>query len=125
MATLLACAYAQGSGNAPRVGVWQGELDGQPGITLTLAQDTGELEGTVVLNLVSREGGAPHVIGSEAHTLVHPHIDGSTLTFQLIRTKDSKEIRMEVKFSENGKAQMRCLNCGADSPTAELLRNQP
>ena len=125
LATLLACAHAQGGGNASWVGVWQGEMDGQPGVTLTLAQVTGALGGTVVLNMVSREGGAPHVIVSEPHVLMHPHLDGNILSFQVIRSKDSKEMRMEVKFSDDEKAQIRCLNCGSDSPTTALLRIHP
>ena len=125
MTTLLACAHAQGSRNASWVGVWQGELDGQPGVTLTLAQDTGDLEGTVVLNMISREGGAPHVIVSEPHLLLHPHRNGNTLSFDVIRPKDSQEIQFEVKFLDGGKAQMRCMNCGPDSPSTELQRNQP
>ncbi len=125
MATLVACAYAQGSGSASWVGVWQGELDGQPGVTLTLAKDTGNLGGTVVLNMVSREGGTPHVIVIEPHLLMHPHVEGNTLSFQVIRTKDSQEMRMEVKFNDSEKAQIRCLNCGPDSPTTELVRIHP
>jgi hypothetical protein len=125
LATLLACAYAQGNGKVSWVGVWQGELDGQPGVTLTLAQDTGDLGGTIVLNGVSREGSTPHVIVSEPHVLLHPRVDGNTLSFQVKRPPDSQELRIEVKFSDGGKAQMRCLNCGPDSPTTELLRINP
>lgn len=125
MAALFACAYAQGSGNTSWVGVWQGELDGQPGVTLTLAQDTGDLEGTIVLNLVSREGGTPQVIGSDPHVLMRPHVEGNTLSFRVKRASDSQELRMEVKFDDGRKVELRCLNCGPDSPTTELLRIQP
>lgn len=125
VAALFACAYAQGTRNASWVGVWQGELDGQPGVTLTLAQDTGDLEGTIVLNGVSRRSGTPHVIMSEAHVLMHPRVDGDILSFQVKRLRDSQEMRIEVKFKDGGTAQLRCLNCGPDSPTTELFRFQP
>jgi hypothetical protein len=125
MAALLACAHAQGSGNASWVGVWQGELNGVPSEMLTLADDTGDLGGTVVLKGISREGGTPHVVVSETHVLMHPHVDGNILSFQVKRSKDSQDIRIEVKFIDGEKAQLRCLDCGPDSPTSELVKIQP
>ncbi len=119
---LTGVCVAQSAGNAAWVGVWQGELDGQPGVTLTLAEDTGELGGTVVFNAVSREGGSAHVIGSEAHVLVHPHIDGRTLSFQVKQTRNNREVQVAVTITADGKAQLRCLNCGEDNPMAELVR---
>jgi hypothetical protein len=113
---------AQAAGNAAWVGVWQGELDGQPSVTLTLAEDTGELGGTVVLNMVSREGGSPHVIGSESHVLLHPRIDGRTLSFQAKQSRNNRELQVAVTITADGKAQLRCLNCGVDSPATELVR---
>ena len=113
---------AQAGGNAAWVGVWQGELDGQPSVTLTLAEDTGELGGTVVFNMVSREDGSARVIGSEAHVLMHPHIDGETLSFQVKQTRNNRELQVAVTITAACKAQLRCLNCGEDSPAAELVR---
>ena len=124
IAAVLLCGVcaAQAGGNAVWVGVWQGELDGQPGVTLTLAEDTGELGGTVVFNAVSREGGSAHVIGSEAHVLLHPHVDGRTLSFQVKQTRNNREVQVAVTITADGKAQLRCLNCGEDNPVAELVR---
>ena len=52
------------------VGVWEGQLDGKPGVTVTLGNDTGDLQGTIVFNVVTREGGGDaHVIGHDAHAL--------------------------------------------------------
>jgi hypothetical protein len=119
---LTGACVAQAVGNAEWVGVWQGELDGQPSVTLTLAEDTGELGGTLVLNMVSREDGSSHVIGSEAHVLMHPHIDGRTLSFQVKQTRNNRELQVAVTITADGKAQLRCLNCGEDSPVAELVR---
>ena len=115
----------QTAGYAAWVGVWQGELDGQPSVTLTLAEDTGELGGTVVLNMVSREGGSAHVIGSEAHVLMHPHLDGRTLSFQLKQTRNNRELQVTVTITADGKAQLRCLNCGEYSSATELVRARP
>ena len=113
---------AQSNHNTAWNGVWHSELDGQPGVILTLGDDTGQLGGTVVLNMVSRESGQPRVIGSDIHVLVNPRVSGNTLAFQFKRTKDGRELQFAVALESGGKANIRCLNCGSDAPTAELVR---
>ena len=44
---------AQSTNPSDWIGVWQGELDSLPSVTLTLAEDTGTLEGTLVLNIIT------------------------------------------------------------------------
>ena len=44
---------AQSTSPSDWAGVWQGELDGQPSVVLTLARDNGTLEGTLVLNVIN------------------------------------------------------------------------
>lgn len=88
---LATSAAAQSAANAAWTGVWHGERDGQPSVTLTLAEDTGELGGTVVLNILSREGGQLHVITVEPHVIVHPLIEGDRLSFQLKRIDKSSD----------------------------------
>ena len=64
--SVLSIAWAQPSRDAGWVGVWQGQLDGQPSVNLTLAEDTGENpKSTMVLNIISREGGLPHIVGRQ------------------------------------------------------------
>jgi hypothetical protein len=57
--TLVCCLSAESTQPATQsarwAGVWQGELDGLPSVTLTLANDTGQLGGTLVLNIIERE----------------------------------------------------------------------
>ena len=49
--------FAAGSkSDAAWVGVWHGELDGQPSVLLTLADDGGSLGGTFVMDIVSSRG---------------------------------------------------------------------
>jgi hypothetical protein len=113
------------AGHTRWIGVWQGQLDGQPGVILTLADDGGELAGTIVLNGVSREGGSPHVVVSEPHVLVHPHLDADTFSFQLIRTRDSRELHMTVTLASDEKALLHCADCGPDIPVIELVKAEP
>jgi hypothetical protein len=124
MVTLCACAAAQSPNDSAWTGVWQGELDGQPAVTLTLADDGGALGGTVVFNLVEREdGGMPHVVSIQPHVLLEPQVDGTTLTFQIMRRNRSEStMQFTVGLDGDGKARIHCLNCGPDAPLAEIIK---
>ena len=105
------------------VGVWHGELDGQPSVVLTLAQDNGALEGTLVLNIISRDSGQPHIVAHEPHTLVQPHIDGARLSFRLKRIDESTTpMNFNVELTSRDHASIHCLNCGDDAPTVEMTK---
>ncbi|RSL16475.1 hypothetical protein EDE15_1991 [Edaphobacter aggregans] len=111
---------AQSNKIAP-LGVWRGTLDGLPGVTLTLANDTGEIGGTVVFYGINGE--ARQIVIIEPHTLLHPKLDGDTLSFQIKFGGDRTGLaRVTVVFSADNKAQIHCLDCGPDSPTTELIR---
>ena len=123
--------YAQPTDNhANWIGVWQAKLDGIPSLELTLGDDDGQLNGTVVFHAVLKEkGGQPHIGSTEPHTLMHPKFEGNTLTFQIIRShSDNKILNMTVALGPNNKAQFTCENCGPKTQ-AELeripLRNAP
>jgi hypothetical protein len=121
---LISAAAAQTNGNAAWLGVWQGKIDGQPCVTLTLADDSGSLGGTVVFNRIERqEQGQAHVTAIEPHVLLHMQADEKILSFQVMRPDHSEQpLQFTVAQDGNGKAQIHCLNCGADAPVAELLR---
>lgn len=103
------------------VGVWQGELDGQPGVTLTLGQDGGILEGTIVFNVVIKEGGQAHVAGHDAHVMIHVRVEQNALTFQVIRSSDGRELHLTMRLTGDGRAQLECGDCGGP-PATDLLR---
>jgi hypothetical protein len=127
-AMLLACAAtAQAPANAAWNGVWQGELDGQPSVTLTLADDAGALGGTVVFNMIERQTQGPSRVASiQPHLLLDPETSGNTLSFQIERPDRSQApLKFAVTLDGNDKARIHCLNCGPDAPAAELVRMQP
>jgi hypothetical protein len=101
-----------------------GPVGRSAGRILTLADDGGELGGTIVLNGVSREGGSPYVVTSEPHVLAHPHLDVDTLSFQVTRTRDSHVVHMTITLGANEKVLLRCPDCGPDSPVTELVKAQ-
>jgi hypothetical protein len=113
-------AAAQGAGDAAWVGVWHSELDGLPGATLTLGNDSGQLGGTIVLNMISSKEGAPRIIGSETHVLLDTHMDGSTLSFHVKRNRGPND-RMEfsVILTPRGTAKLHCTNCNG-APVVEF-----
>jgi hypothetical protein len=126
LALLIACAgHAQSTNHTSWLGVWQGELEGQPAVTLTLAEEDGELGGTVVLNMISREGGTPHVIGSTVHMVMHPSVEGNTLSFDVKRPSDTKLLKMAVVLEPNGKMKIECVTCGDNRATTELGKSRP
>jgi hypothetical protein len=86
IATTLA---AQSTSPSDWVGVWQGELDEIPSVVLTVAQDNGSLEGTLVLNIITRDGTRPHIVAHEPHTLMQPEVHGARLSFRLKRIDGS------------------------------------
>jgi hypothetical protein len=128
LALTLACAapavlsQSAGKANAAQwVGVWQSKLDGQPGATLTLARDTGVLDGTLVLDVVLKDNdGEPHVAASEPHTLVNPQFNGNTLTFSVKQLRNSDNLlNFTALLTPEGKLRIHCTNCG-NAPVVDL-----
>lgn len=109
-------------------GVWQGALDGVPAVTLTLADDAGEANGTIVFHAIKNDHGHAYSFSTEPHTLIHPRIegaDGNTISFQVKRGNGSSEIlNMSVELAEDGNVHFACSNCGAEGTKADLNRMQ-
>ena len=109
-------------------GVWQGALDGVPAVTLTLADDAGEANGTIVFHAIKNDHGHAYAFSTEPHTLIHPRVegaDGNTISFQVKRGNGSTEIlNMSVELGEDGNVHFACSNCGAEGTKADLARMQ-
>jgi hypothetical protein len=114
-------SLAAQTAKAAQLGVWQGTLDGLPGVTLTLADDTGEIGGSVVFYGIDGETRRIAVI--EPHVLLRPKFEGNTLLFQMkFDRAQGGFATVRVVFTSDTKAQITCLDCGPDSPTAELVK---
>jgi hypothetical protein len=106
-------------------GVWQGNLDGLPAVTLTLADDAGEANGTIVFHAIKNENRRAYSFSTEPHTLIHPRIEGSTLSFHVVRGNGSAEVlNMSAELSKDGNIQFTCSNCGPEGTHAGLERIQ-
>jgi hypothetical protein len=106
-------------------GVWQGTLDGVPAVTLTLADDAGEANGTIVFHAIKKENGHAYSFSTEPHTLINARVDGDMISFQVKRGNGSNEIlNMTVELSKDGNVGFSCSNCGAEGSKADLQRMQ-
>ncbi len=106
------------------IGVWNGTLEGQPGVTLTLADDHGQLGGTVVFNFIVGPPPSTRIGGSDTLLVTHPRLEGNTFSFQVNRTSDKKLLQFALRSIDNDRLEMRCVNCG-DGPTTTLVRYRP
>jgi len=107
-------------GNERWIGMWQGQLDGQPGVILTLAELDGRLDGTVVFNIVSRKP-QPHVIASEPQMLISTTTDGDTLHFQVRAFQGRPDLVYDLKATGDDTAHLKCLNCDG-SAESDMVR---
>jgi hypothetical protein len=124
VAIAAACAtLAEPPDRAQWVGVWQGKLDELPSVTLTLADDTGELDGTLVLNVIEKQDGQARIAAIEPHVLVHPHFDGNVFSFGVRKIDGSRDLlNFTAGLTPEGKARIHCTNCGAEAPVVDMDR---
>jgi hypothetical protein len=115
---------AQPGPNSQWIGLWQAQLGGQTSVILTLGDDTGQIAGAVVFNVISREGGQTRILGHDAHVIMNPHVDGDTLHFQVIRRGDQRLLEMAFHLTADGAAKFQCQNCGDDAPMVDMVREQ-
>jgi hypothetical protein len=118
---LIACACAPinlpaqaAPGSAPAnarwVGVWEGRTKDLPGLTLTLGDDSGDVAGTMVDN-VMRDG---VIVGHMAHVLLHPRVDGNMFSFQVKDDRNPAELLdISLELTGGSTALLHCPKCGA------------
>ena len=70
--------------NLVMVGVWRGNDQGLPFVTLTIKNENGNLSGSILFYLHRREEGKPVTsTPGDPEPLLNPKFDGQTLTFQV------------------------------------------
>ena len=70
--------------NIAVVGVWQGQLDNLPAVTLNITDEAGPLQGALLFYLIRRdEGKSPTSSPGIPEPLFNPQFNGKTLTFQV------------------------------------------
>jgi hypothetical protein len=72
--------------NLVMVGVWRGNDQGLPFVTLTIKNENGNFSGSILFFLHRREEGKPGTsTPQEQEPILNPKFDGDTFTFQLSR----------------------------------------
>ncbi len=122
MVFCVAVLPAQTADQSSWIGVWT--TTAAPGSTMTLANDTGELGGTIVFNFISGPPPNTTIGGSETHLVTHPRVEGNTLSFQVTRTEDGKVLRLAVRMIDSDRLEMRCLSC-ENSPAMTMVKFRP
>jgi hypothetical protein len=108
LASLIALASAMSADKpvSQFTGTWEGTMNGQPGVEITLAPDGGNIRGTIIFYF-QRLGadGKWHVEGdNRPQPLIDPQMSGNTLNFEVLHHKKhgsgelgpNKKFRLEV-----------------------------
>jgi hypothetical protein len=106
------------------VGVWQGQLEGVPGVVLTLSDDLETLDGTIVFTVLGPGSTMehPNMVGHEVHAIMHPKVSADKLSFQIKSLEHSSEtLEMTFELTSASKGQLQCLKCGP-APATEMNR---
>lgn len=105
-AVLMVFAIAQPSiavrANSSFAGTWEAKINDLPGITLTIDERGGKVSGIIVFYFQERaDPNSPwHIAGESRSSLLAPHVQGQTLTFEAQHHKchDCPELGPNVKF---------------------------
>lgn len=75
-------AAAKTQGNTQIEGVWRGQLEGQPGLTLNVSYEGGTLNGAILFYFIKHDLGKPaNSTPGVPEPLINPQFDGTALTF--------------------------------------------
>ena len=99
---LLTIVLAAGSlwAGSPLTGRWMGEIDGLPGVRLTVQEDQGKISGSVIFYLIVKDEKGTHVDGDYTADLLNVTVKGRQMTFEVRHhvSHGSSEYGPNVKF---------------------------
>jgi hypothetical protein len=129
---LLAIPQSTASQATSFAGTWTAEMNGLPGMRLTIGNAAESINGTVIFYMQKRNDvNAPwHVAGEYRSPILRPHVEDKTLTFEVQHhTCDgcpelgpNVHFRMELTGPEE--ARLWRLEDGRDSPGYKLVHNE-
>ena len=109
--------------NTAIIGVWRGELDGMPAVTLNVTDEAGPLQGAMLFYLIRREEGKPATSSAGLpEPLFNPHFDGKSLTFQLshrrAHAQTSSDPPVTFRLDLTGPGEANLVRIPADGPVS-------
>lgn len=122
-------AAAQTQGNARIAGVWRGQMDGLPALTLNVSYESGSLNGAILFYLLRKEPGkAETATAGVPEPLMDARFDGTTLTFAVSHRRahppasaDDAPVRFTIKLTGANKAEL--LRDNDSAPGLEIDRD--
>lgn len=86
---------------SPLAGRWMGEIDGLPGVRLTVQEDQGKLSGSIVFYLIVKDAKGTHVDSDYTADLLNITAKGRRMTFEVRHhvNHGSPEYGPNVKFT--------------------------
>jgi hypothetical protein len=125
-----ASAWTQHADDAAGLlGVWRGSEGDLPAVALHLTDEGGTLTGAIVFYLIRREPGKePTSKPGIPEPLLHPKIEGDTLTFEVShrlahppRTLSEPPVRFQLRVIDRDKGEM---TVAWDTRKTEMHRDQ-
>ena len=127
--SLLTIVLAAGSlgASSPIAGRWTGEIEGMPGVRLTVQDDQGRVSGSIVFYLIIKDEKGTHVDGDYTANLLNVKAKGRRMTFEVRHhvKHGSPEYGPNVRFAFEVTAEregtMRKID---DGETVRMIREQ-
>ncbi len=124
---LLMSVVAAGSlwAGSPLSGRWMGEIEGLPGVRLTVKEDQGKVSGSIVFYLIVKDKKGTHIDGDYTADLLNVTAKGKRITFEVKHhvRHDSPEYGPNAKFTFEVTAEREgTLRKIDDGETARMLR---
>jgi len=121
VAIAVAATANEREADAAILGIWRGELDNLPAVTLNLTNEAGPLQGAILFYLIRRdEGKLPTSSPGIPEPLFNPRFDGKSLTFQLshrhAHAKTSTDPPVTFRLDLTGPDEAKLVRIPQDGP---------
>ncbi|MBI3696870.1 MAG: alpha/beta hydrolase [Acidobacteria bacterium] len=108
----------------PVDGTWEGQMHGQPGATLNIQSQGGELSGTVVFYMFRDDGGGPRVTGKTELPLVDPKLEGGVLRFKVKHHDHGGAVSFEMRLTGENEAVLKRLTENEGPNNLKMVRKK-
>jgi hypothetical protein len=116
--------------NGAVVGIWRGEIDHLPAVTLTVTDEAGPLQGAVLFYLIRREEGRSTTSPGIPEPLFNPQFDGKSLTFQVSHRRahanTTSDPPVTFRLDLTGSDEAKLVRVPQDGPSfVQMIRQKP
>ena len=112
---------------SPFAGRWMGEVEGLPGVRLTVQEDQAGISGSIIFYLIRKDDKGTRVDGDYTADLLNVTAEGRRMTFEVKHhvKHDSPEYGPNAKFEFNlTDENTGTLRNMGDGPSVKMIREQ-